>query len=202
MGATTCDYHFTVILLLAYALSQLCLPDVLEESWRIHHIQFIQKLWEVPLHFQDKLSVYFDCSLISHIFQLRSFHVNDHFYLINSFLIYEFFTISKFVSPGMFQFFNKEMDQHVNRLDYLHQFQVFDLTNLNNEYRSSFLVSRMKALRTQLLNLIKLLELVVKNLVNILLFAPLKIVSHLFYGQFLVKLMTLQKPSIETLIEK
>jgi hypothetical protein len=59
---------------------------------------------------------------------------------------------------------------------------MFDLANLNNENRSAFFVSRMETVRTQLLNLIELLELEVENLVNILLFAPSKIVFHFFKG--------------------
>ena len=43
------DYNLITIRGLAYALHKLSLPDVLKESWRIHNIQFVQKLWEVPL---------------------------------------------------------------------------------------------------------------------------------------------------------
>ena len=79
---------------------------------------------------------------------------------------------------------------------------MFDLANLDNKYWAAFFISRMEAWRTQLFNLIKLLELVVKNGLNILLLAPHKIVFHLFKGKVLIKLMTLKKPSIKTLIEK
>ena len=120
MGVAACYYYLTMFGVSFYALGQWVLPDVLEESWCIHYIQFVQKLWEVPLDFEDKLSIYFGCSLIRHIFQLRSFHVNDNFYLINTFLIDKFLAISEFVSPGVLQFFNEEMNEDINRLNYLH----------------------------------------------------------------------------------
>ena len=107
---------------MANALYQVVLPDILEESWSIHDIQSIQKLWEVPLDFKDKLSVYFHCSLIGKIFLLRSFHVNNHSYLIDSFLIDEFFAISEFVSPSVLQFLNEEMDEDIDGLDNFHEF--------------------------------------------------------------------------------
>jgi len=110
MCTATSNQYLTIILLLAYTVDQLVLPNILEESWGVHHIQFVQKLREVPLNFKHKLSVYFGCTLICHILQLGSFHVNNYFDLIDTFLIDEFFTISKFVSPCVLQFFNKEMD--------------------------------------------------------------------------------------------
>ena len=72
------------------------------------------------------------------------------------------------------------MDEYIYSLDFFHEFHYFYLSNLDDEYRSTLFVSGMEALRAQLFNLIKLLELVVENLVNTLLFAPFKIVTHLF----------------------
>ena len=115
-------YDLAKVSWLTDALYQGVLPDILEESWSIDNIESVQKLWEVPLDFKDKLSVYFDCCLIGKIFLLCSFHVDDYSYLINSFFIDEFFAISEFVSPSVFQFLNEEMDEDVDWLDSFHQF--------------------------------------------------------------------------------
>jgi len=115
-------YDLAEVSWLTDALYQGVLPDILEESWSIDNIESVQKLWEVPLDFKDKLSVYFDCCLIGKIFLLCSFHVDDYSYLIHSFFIDEFFAISEFVSPSVFQFLNEEMDEDVDWLDTFHQF--------------------------------------------------------------------------------
>ena len=101
MGATACDYYLAEVCGLAYALHQLTIPNILEESWGIYYVQLVQKLREVPLDLKYELAVYFGGALISHIFQLRSFHVNNNFNLINSLFINEFLAIGKFVSPGV-----------------------------------------------------------------------------------------------------
>ena len=101
MSAAACDYYLAEVHGLAYALNQLTIPNVFEESWGIHNVQLVQKLREVPLHLKHKLAVYFSGALIGHVFQLRSFHVNNHFDLINSLFIDEFLAIGKFVSPSV-----------------------------------------------------------------------------------------------------
>ena len=115
-------YDLAKVSWLTDALYQRVLPDILEESRSINNVESVQKLWEVPLDFKDKLSIYFHCSLIGKIFLFCTFHVDDYSYLINSFLIDEFFAISEFVSPSVFQFLNEEMDKDIYRLDTFHQF--------------------------------------------------------------------------------
>ena len=94
----------------------------MEEGRSIDNVQLVKQLREEPLELKHDLGVNFEVGLVGHVLQFSTLHINNHFYLVNTLLIAEFFAVGKFVSPGVLEFFDKEMNQHVNCLDNLHEF--------------------------------------------------------------------------------
>ena len=82
--------------------AQLTFPNVFEEHRAVQNKSFVDELWEKPLYFEKNLLIAFDFRLISEIFKLSSFQIDNQNHLVDSFFVYELFAIQKLDPPSVF----------------------------------------------------------------------------------------------------
>ena len=125
-------------------------------------MDLVYKLGKESLYLQRELFIDLNHLLVSKVLEFGTFHVYNHLNLVHIFLALQMhlFRFKEFDSPSMFQLLDEKMDEQVGMVvQNTQQLHKFDLPDLNDKDWTALFIYSMEAIWTELLNLLKLLEL-------------------------------------------
>lgn len=88
------------------ALTQLVLPHVLKEHWRIEHVDFVNEGAKEPLDLETDLLVQLQHLLVCKVLQLGAFQVYYYYLLVHSVFVDKLLAVWELHAPGVLQFFD------------------------------------------------------------------------------------------------